>query len=200
MIENIRLYEECLASKPQMQDRIRRHAAWYAFREAGVWHFGPSKFVGYEGITAKDYLASAKGSLDGRETESRLKRWFTPVDPASDQFHELMEAFKAFAMRHGKEPKKTWRVSIVSAAEVRLPTVRPEFNLSGLVVSNPQICGGRPTIRGTRVRVSDIVDMMAHGTTPQEIVEAYPYLTLDHVRAALSFAARLLDHPVVKAA
>ena len=129
-IENIRLYEECLASKPQMQDRIRRHAAWYAFREAGVWRFGPSKFVGYEGITAKDYLASAKGSLDGRETESRLKRWFTPVDPASDQFHEPMRC-RVCPPRSVPEPR-SWRSYEILK---RYRAIAPLRNLRGGSIS-----------------------------------------------------------------
>lgn len=200
VIENIRLYEKVLSGSPQMQERIRRHAAWYAFKDNGTWRFGPSKFIGYEGVTAKDYLVTAKDSLDGRKTEDQLERWFSLIDPASDLFHELQLSFKAFASRFGKEPKKTWRVRVVSLPGAALPATRTDADLSGLIVSNPEICGGRPTIRGTRVRVSDIVDMLAHGSTPQEIVEAYPYISLEQIRAALAFAARMLDHPVVKAA
>ena len=200
VIENIRLYEKVLSRSPQMQGRIRRHAAWYAFRDDGVWRFGPSKFIGYEGMTAKDYLVTAKESLDGRKTEDQLERWFPLVNPASDLFSELQRVFKTFAGKYGKEPKKTWRVRLVSLPGLALPAARTDTDLSGIVVSNPEICGGRPTIRGTRVRVSDIVDMMAHGTTPEEIVEAYPYISTDDIRAALAFAARMLDHPVVKAA
>lgn len=88
---------------------------------------------------------------------------------------------------------------MVSAPAPASPAERTDTGFSDLIVSNPEICGGRPTIRGTRVRVSDIVDMMAHGTTPDEIVAAYPYISLQQIRAALAFAARMLDHPVVKA-
>ena len=107
VIENIRSYEKTLSRNPQMQERISRHAAWYAVRDDGAWRFGPSKFIGYEGVTAKNYLAAAKENLDGRETEIQLKRWFSPVNPASDLIGELDQAFKALVGRYGKEPKKT---------------------------------------------------------------------------------------------
>lgn len=61
-------------------------------------------------------------------------------------------------------------------------------------------CGGRPIVAGTRVRVSDVLDMLAGGATEAEIVGDFPYLTVDDVRACLSFAARGADHPIVAAA
>jgi uncharacterized protein (DUF433 family) len=50
-----------------------------------------------------------------------------------------------------------------------------------------RICGGRPHIRGTRVRVSDILDLLASGVPPSEILVDYPYLTEADLRAALAF-------------
>ena len=61
------------------------------------------------------------------------------------------------------------------------------------------ICGGRPTIAGTRVRVSDILEMLAGGATEAEIVADYPYISTQDVRAALAYAAGVHDHPVVTA-
>lgn len=62
------------------------------------------------------------------------------------------------------------------------------------------VCGGRPIIRGTRVRVADVLDMLAGGASEGEIVADFPYLTEADVRAALGYAARFADHPVVAAA
>jgi uncharacterized protein (DUF433 family) len=62
------------------------------------------------------------------------------------------------------------------------------------------ICGGRPVIAGTRVRVTDVLEMLAGGATPGEIATDFPYLTEDDVRAALAYAAAQADHPVVLAA
>lgn len=62
------------------------------------------------------------------------------------------------------------------------------------------VCGGRPVIAGTRMRVTDVLEMLAGGSTPLEIVEDFPYLTEQDVRAALAYAAAQFDHPVVLAA
>lgn len=60
-------------------------------------------------------------------------------------------------------------------------------------------CGGRPCIRGMRIRVSDVLDLLANGLSPQEIVEEMPDLELEDVYASLRFASRRLNHPIVAA-
>jgi uncharacterized protein (DUF433 family) len=65
---------------------------------------------------------------------------------------------------------------------------------------NPAICGGRAIIAGTRVRVTDILEMLAGGVTEMEISKDFPYLSQDDVRAALIYAAAQTDHPVALAA
>ena len=64
----------------------------------------------------------------------------------------------------------------------------------------PGVCGGRPVIDGTRVRVSDILDMLAGGADAATIVADYPYLVAEDIQAALSYAARAGDHSIVIAA
>jgi uncharacterized protein (DUF433 family) len=64
---------------------------------------------------------------------------------------------------------------------------------------DPAVCGGRPVIAGTRVRVSDVLDMLAGGASVGEIVDDFPYVSAEDVAAALAFAARDRDHPVVTA-
>jgi uncharacterized protein (DUF433 family) len=61
-------------------------------------------------------------------------------------------------------------------------------------------CHGQPCIRGLRVRVVDILDMLAGGMAPEEILQDFPFLEPDDIRAAIAYAARSLDHPIVKAA
>ncbi|MDO9489754.1 MAG: DUF433 domain-containing protein [Sphingomonadaceae bacterium] len=68
------------------------------------------------------------------------------------------------------------------------------------IVSDPAVCGGRPTVSGTRVRVADVLDMLAGGASEAEIVSDFPYLSVEAVRACLAYAARATDHPVVHAA
>ncbi|PBN42063.1 DUF433 domain-containing protein [Sphingobium sp. D43FB] len=67
------------------------------------------------------------------------------------------------------------------------------------IAIDPAVCGGRPIIAGTRVRVSDILDMLAGGADVAEIVEDFPYLSVDDVRAALGYAAAMTSHSVVLA-
>ncbi|PHP17460.1 hypothetical protein CG471_22620 [Sphingobium sp. IP1] len=68
------------------------------------------------------------------------------------------------------------------------------------IAVDPAICGGRPIVAGTRVRVSDILEMLAGGASVDEIVADFPYLSEDDVRAALAYAAAMAGHPVVLAA
>ena len=56
-------------------------------------------------------------------------------------------------------------------------------------------CGGRPCIRGMRIRVSDILDMMAAGVSTDEILEDFPDLQVEDIHACLTYAARYIDHP-----
>ena len=71
-------------------------------------------------------------------------------------------------------------------------------NLHRITV-NAQQCGGRPCIRGMRVRVKDVLDLLASGATRGEILQDYPYLEDEDITAALEFAARQSDHPIVLA-
>ena len=71
---------------------------------------------------------------------------------------------------------------------------------SNRITINPEVCGGRPCIRGLRIRVRDILDMLAGGSPREEILRDYPYLEDEDITAALEFAARAIDHPVIAAA
>jgi len=58
-------------------------------------------------------------------------------------------------------------------------------DLLNRITSNPRQCGGRPCIRGMRIRVKDVLDMLAGGATEAEILQDYPYLEADDIRACL---------------
>jgi uncharacterized protein (DUF433 family) len=62
-------------------------------------------------------------------------------------------------------------------------------NLLERVTLEPNKCGGRPCIRGKRIRISDILDLLASGANEQEILEDYAFLEPDDIRAALAYAA-----------
>lgn len=54
----------------------------------------------------------------------------------------------------------------------------------------PGLCGGRPTIRGMRITVADVLDLLAGGMTPEAIVGDFPYLEREDIAACLDYAAR----------
>jgi len=68
------------------------------------------------------------------------------------------------------------------------------------ITIDTQICGGRPCIRHMRIRVKDILDLLASGASTEEILEDYPYLEANDITAALEYAAHLLDHPILSVA
>ena len=68
------------------------------------------------------------------------------------------------------------------------------------ITFNPHQCGGRPCIRGMRIRVKDVLDMLAGGASEQEILQDFPYLEVADIRACLEYAAAQIDHAVVLAA
>lgn len=68
------------------------------------------------------------------------------------------------------------------------------------ITVDPAVCGGRPCIRGLRIRVKDVLDLLAAGATRDEILEDYPYLDADDITAVLEFAARQNDHPILRSA
>ncbi|ULA63740.1 MAG: hypothetical protein LZF86_110439 [Nitrospira sp.] len=67
------------------------------------------------------------------------------------------------------------------------------------ITIEPGKCGGRPCIRGMRIRVQDVLDMLAAGTPEEEILRDYPYLEHDDIRATLTYAAAYMDHTIVSA-
>ena len=67
------------------------------------------------------------------------------------------------------------------------------------ITVNPRQCGGRPCIRGMRIRVIDILELLAAGLSFEQIIEELPDLELEDIKAALLYAVRELDHPVLAA-
>jgi uncharacterized protein (DUF433 family) len=67
------------------------------------------------------------------------------------------------------------------------------------ITINPNQCGGRPCIRGMRIRVSDVLELLAGGQSQNEILDSYPYLEPDDIAACLQYAARRLNHPTLAA-
>jgi uncharacterized protein (DUF433 family) len=70
-------------------------------------------------------------------------------------------------------------------------------NLSERITSNPEQCGGRPCVRGMRIRVADVLELFAAGLSPDEILKELPDLERDDLKACLEYAANTVDHPVI---
>lgn len=64
------------------------------------------------------------------------------------------------------------------------------------IVSNPAILGGKPIIKGTRLSVDFILQLLASGTSYEEILEDYTHITLEDIHACLDFAARSLKNDI----
>lgn len=69
-----------------------------------------------------------------------------------------------------------------------------EHELLTRITVNPGIFGGKPIIRGRRLAVEHVLGMLAAGDTPETILEGYPWLERDDVRACLVYARRLVGH------
>jgi uncharacterized protein (DUF433 family) len=67
------------------------------------------------------------------------------------------------------------------------------------ITVDPEQCGGRPCVRGIRIRVTDVLDLLASGMTQEQVIDELPDLTAEDVRACLRFASHRLDQPVLAA-
>ncbi len=196
-VENIKRYQTEVQEEPRLAGLMKQVHAWYAVKsDDGTWLFAPSKFTGYAENTAKAYL-SAADSRNGSQTEAVLRRWFEAVPPTTRRAAELGGALRRFLETHGHSgPRKGARICVLKefpAGGVGAvnPDVRDRIHL------DPAICGGRPHIRGTRVRVSDLLDLLAHGVSPSEVLADYPYLNEADLKAALAFGAAASAHRVI---
>lgn len=67
------------------------------------------------------------------------------------------------------------------------------------ITVDPEQCGGRPCIRGMRIRVTDVIDLLASGLTVEEVLEEMPVLEREDIEACLRLASHRLDHPILAA-
>jgi len=204
-IENIRKYQGELRQNAEIRRRLAMVWSWYAVRDeqSGGWEFAPSKFIGSHDPSAKRYLAESgkEGDFDGRITERVLSQWFRTPEPNSKLERELVDALRTFLAGYGKVPGARARINVPNE-NIEL-THRSTVNVDELlnrISSDPTICGGRPCIKGTRMRVADIVEAIAHGANQQELLTDFDYLTREDIAAALLYAARATEHRIVRTA
>jgi len=202
---NIDRYEAELSKSPDLQAIMSYVRAWHGYQAAdGSWRVAPSKYVGYAENSADAYLRS-HGQRDGRRTERALSTWSYAAGPGTAAFEDIKAAVLRLFAKHGRTPNKLFRVSVLKS-DRDLPASRSDgtrtgrANIGSRITVDSGICSGRPTIRGMRIRVIDILDMLAAGVSRQEILADYPYLEDDDISAALDYAARSADHRIVSAA
>jgi uncharacterized protein (DUF433 family) len=68
------------------------------------------------------------------------------------------------------------------------------------ITTDPAMCGGRPCIRGMRMRVRDVLELLASGATIEEVLHDHPSLEREDVLAAIAYASQFVDHAVVRVA
>ena len=76
----------------------------------------------------------------------------------------------------------------------------PQPNLLERIHVDPQINGGKPCIRGTRIDIAIVLDGLAEGLTPNQLIDHYPQLAIEDIRAALAYAAELSRENIWKVA
>ena len=69
-------------------------------------------------------------------------------------------------------------------------------NLLDRITVKTEQCGGRPCIRGMRIRVTDVLDLLASGLTQEQVLEELPDLEMEDIQASLRYASQRIDHPV----
>ena len=70
-------------------------------------------------------------------------------------------------------------------------------SLNHRITFNPKQCGGKPCIRGMRIRVVDVLELLENGLSRDEILKDLPDLELEDIQACIAFAKRRVDHPVL---
>jgi uncharacterized protein (DUF433 family) len=77
------------------------------------------------------------------------------------------------------------------------PAMGYPWHMLNRITYNANQCGGRPCIRGLRIRVKDVLALLATGSSVAEILADYPYLEAEDINACLVYAASEADHPVL---
>lgn len=118
VVENIKNFNEGLSQGNGLETLPSYFRAWYYAPEADA--VGPSKFIGYEGITVSEYMS--RNDLDGRETEPVLLRWFGVLEDGTPEYQYVEEKVRKLVASTGKRVNSiarfcapiNWRVSSLS--------------------------------------------------------------------------------------
>lgn len=117
VVESVKAFNQGLEEDQSLRGQLSFFRAWYYIPELDA--VGPSKFIGYKGMTAKEYLTRHSQELDGRVTEPVLHGWFEDLDRASAEGQYVAEKVKQLLQRYNKRPSQasrcgappTWRLA-----------------------------------------------------------------------------------------
>jgi hypothetical protein len=139
VMDNLRRYNDNVQAVADLMPYAR---SWYALRTKSGWLFGPSKYIGYDGMTPQKYLGSEYSTqrhgrissddanivLDGRITEGVLRRWSDLVEEGHPEYARLHTALNELCARHGKKPNSLARISIIkSEPDLEAPTFNDDL-------------------------------------------------------------------------
>jgi uncharacterized protein (DUF433 family) len=131
------------------------------------------------------------------QTGTMAKEGYLTVEEA-DQLDEIQDVNPLLFDRRAGSRSMDFASGMLPVAS-RRPSRQPMANLLDRITIDAEQCGGRPCIRGMRIRVIDVLDLLASGLTAQQVLEELPDLVMEDIQAALRYASQRLDHPVVAA-
>ena len=174
---------------------------WYAMKnERGEWIFGPANYVGWVGNIGAATEASEE-KVEGRKIEGTLSEWFEEIGENHPLSAELKSSLKRFVASRGKTLHRLARIHVLKKDIPAVSETRSKASdESWRITANSEILGGKPCIRGIRIRVADILEMLADGAARQDILDDFPYLEDGDITAALEYAVASVDHRLIKAA
>lgn len=114
VIDNILRFQSKLEDSLELQNRLAYARAWYAQRDKeGRWHFGPSKFCGYQNLTAEEYIERSQ-ELNGRRTEKQLNQWYIEVPENEELYTALANGLADFLAQYDKSPSAKMRINVLT--------------------------------------------------------------------------------------
>jgi len=135
-------------------------------------------------VTASEFPVSPGVSSEGTDCKSAIVG-STPTG-ASQQKTLVMSGF-------ARASRGFFRFSIARGTYDETMATTPS---QSRITVEPGKCGGRPCIRHMRIRVKDVLEMLASGASEDQILADYPDLEREDIRACLEYAAQYFDHPV----
>lgn len=118
-IDNIRSFQkeiEACGRENELVRTLSHFRSWFVLKEKGATLYGPSKWVGYSGLTSEEY-GEKNMQMDGRKTEAALRAWFAEV-PEGTEHEALMEGLREYLAGFGKKPSTLARVSVLRDAGI----------------------------------------------------------------------------------